>query len=128
MSGLAARGAQRSLTLSFLDNDLERSYQNAAGRESLNGFRTIALASGVVWAVATVVLPVATDLEPGFAIAVALAMSAISFVIAAISPWARTLDRQHLLATLLTTSNGIVIVALALTGGVLPGYGAAATT
>ena len=128
MSGLETRGAQRPLTLSFVDDELEQQYQLAAGRESYNGFRIIAVASGVVWAVAAAVLPVATGLEPGFAIAVALGMSAISFAIAAVAPWAKTLDRQHALAMLLTTANGIVILTLALIGGVLPGYAVAATT
>jgi len=55
-------------------------------------------------------------------------MSAAGFAVAAISGWADTLDRQHLLATLLTSANGVVIVTLALVGGVLPGYAVAATT
>ena len=121
------RGAQRPLTLSFVDGQLEKQYQLDAGRESFNGFRAIALASGVVWAVAALLLPAATNLEAGLGIAVALAMSAISFVIAAFARWAGTLDRQHALAMLLTSANGIVILTLALIGGVLPGYGVAAT-
>jgi class 3 adenylate cyclase len=72
------------------------------------------------------VLPVATDLEPGPAIAVGLSMSALGAVVALLSRWAPTLDRQHALATLLTSVNGIVILALALAGGTLPGYGVAA--
>jgi class 3 adenylate cyclase len=125
---VATRGAQHSLTLSFVDGDLERQYQLDAGRESLNGLRTIAVASGVVWALATVLLPATTDLDSGFAIAIGLVMSAAGFAVAAISGWAYTLDRQHALATILTSANGIVILTLALAGGVLPGYGVAATT
>ncbi len=125
---VATRGAQHSLTLSFVDTELERRYQLDAGRESLNGFRTIALASGVVWAMATVLLPAATDLDVPFAIAVGAAMSLAGFVVAALSRWAHTLDRQHTLAMILTSANGIVILALALAGGALPGYGVAATT
>lgn len=128
MSGLATRGGQHFLTLAFVDAKLETQYQFDAGRESLNGLRTIALASGVVWALATVLLPATTDLDHGFAIAVGVAMSAAGFAVAAVSGWANTLDRQHLLATLLTSANGVVILTLALVGGVLPGYGVAATT
>src|SRR6188768_4193675 len=128
MSGLATRGAQHSLTLGFVDGELESQYQLDAGRESLNGLRTIAFASGVVWALATVLLPATTNLDDGFAIAVGVLMSAAGFAVAAISGWADTLDRQHLLATLLTSANGVVIVTLALVGGVLPGYAVAATT
>ena len=127
MAGLETRGAQHPLSLSFVDDELENRYQVAAGRESFNGFLAIALASGVLWAAAAVLLPVATSLEAGFAVAAALGMSAISFVIAAMAPWAKTLDRQHALAMLLTSANGIVILTLALIGGVLPGYGVAAT-
>jgi len=128
MSGLATRGAQHSLTLGFVDGELESQYQLDAGRESLNGLRTIAFASGVVWALATVLLPATTNLDDGFAIAVGVLMSAAGFAVAAISGWADTLDRQHLLATLLTSANGVVIVTLALVGGLLPGYAVAATT
>jgi class 3 adenylate cyclase len=123
MEGLATRGGQRPLTLSFVDDELERQYQLAAGRESLNGFRAIALASGIFWAPAAFLLPTVTDLEPAFAIGVGLAMSALGFVTGLAAPWARTLDRQHALATLLTGANGLVIVTLALIGAALPGYG-----
>ena len=125
---MATRGAQRPLTLSFADAALERQFQVDAGRESLNGFRTIALASGLVWALATVLLPTTTDLDPGFAIAIGVTMSVTGFAVAALSVWAKTLDRQHALAMFLTSTNGLVILALALAGGVLPGYGVAATT
>ncbi len=128
MSGLETRGAQRPLTLRFVDDELEKQYQLAAGSESLNGLRTIALASGVVWALATVLLPATTNLDNTFAIGVGLAMSIAGFAVAAVSGWAVTLDRQHALAAVLTSANGIVILTLALAGGVLPGYGVAATT
>src|SRR4051812_3150240 len=124
---VATRGAQHSLTLSFVDADLERQYQVDAGRESQNGLRAIGVAAGVVWALATVLLPAATNLDDGFAITIGIFMSAASFAVAAISGWAHTLDRQHVVATILTTANGIVILTLALAGGVLPGYGVAAT-
>jgi class 3 adenylate cyclase len=127
MSGLAARGDQHSLTLGFIDPKLEKQYQLAAGRESINGFRTIALASGVVWLVAALLLPTSTNLEPAFGIAVPLAMAATGFGVALLAPWAQTLDRQHALVMVLTSANGIVILALALISGLLPGYGVAAT-
>ena len=125
---VASRGAQHSLTLSFVDPELEQRYQRDAGRESRAGFGAIALASGVVWAMATLLLPTATDLDASFAITIGAAMSLAGFAVAALSGWARTLDRQHSLATILTSANGIVILALALVGGALPGYGVAATT
>jgi class 3 adenylate cyclase len=53
-------------------------------------------------------------------------MSALGALVALLSRWAPTLDRQHALATVLTSVNGIVILGLALAGGTLPGYGVAA--
>ena len=82
MSGLATRGAQRPLTLSFVDDELEKHYQVDAGRESLAGFRIITIASGVIWAAAAVLLPTATNLPPVFASAVPLAMAAAGFGVA----------------------------------------------
>jgi class 3 adenylate cyclase len=58
--------------------------------------------------------------------AVGLSMSVLGLVIALSSRWALTLDRQHALAMLLTSANGVVILALALAAGLLPGYGVAA--
>ncbi|MCZ7536086.1 MAG: adenylate/guanylate cyclase domain-containing protein [Acidimicrobiia bacterium] len=55
-------------------------------------------------------------------------MSALSVAIALLARWTTTLDRQHLLAALLTSANGVVILALATIGGALPGYGVAAAT
>src|SRR3954471_8694622 len=128
VTGLATRGAQRPLTLSFVDPGLEEQYQLAAGRESISGFRTISLASGVVWAVVTVLLPSTTVLEPAFAMVVGVTMSALGFATAVMAGWAKTLDRQHALVTALTSANALVILALALMSGLLPGYGVAAMT
>jgi class 3 adenylate cyclase len=119
-------GAQRPLSLTFRGRGLEAREQVSAGREGLGEFQMIALASAVLWAAAAFVLPVATDLEPGLTITVGLSMSALGALVALLSRWAPTLDRQHGLATVLTSINGIVILALALAGGALPGYGVAA--
>ena len=70
--------------------------------------------------------PPATGLSAQFMIPVGLAMSAISFVAAGLSAWATTLDRQHALTSLLTSANGIVILALALVADAFPGYAVAA--
>jgi adenylate cyclase len=128
MTPTAGSGAQDPLTLSFLDRDLEGLYQRAAGAESLNGLRAIALASGVIWVLAAFIVPIATSLSPTFTVVAAEAMALVSFVVVALSLWAPTLDRQHALASLLTSANGIVIFALALVADFLPGYGVAAAT
>jgi class 3 adenylate cyclase len=128
MAQIASGGAQDPLTLTFLDRDLEERYQRAAGAESLNGFRAIALASGVIWVLAAFIVPMATRLSPTFTVVVAQGMAVVSFVVVALSLWAPTLDRQHALASLLTSANGVVIFALALVADFLPGYGVAAAT
>ena len=122
------REATHPLTLAFLDGELEQRYQRAAGAESLSGFLMISVASAVVWAPAAFVLPTSTRLAPEFAIPTGLAMSALGVVVALLARWATTLDRQHLLASLLTSANGTVIIALAAMGGALPGYGVAAAS
>ena len=114
------------LSLRFLDDDLEERYQREAGAESLNGFLLISLASAVIWAPAAFVLPLSTSLPSELAIPVGLGMSVLSLIVAALARWATTLDRQHLLASLLTTANGTLIIALAAIGGALPGYAVAA--
>jgi class 3 adenylate cyclase len=121
-------GATHPLSLRFLDDGLERRYQVEAGAESLNGYRMISIASTVIWAPAAFILPLSTSLAPEVAIPAGLAMSALSLVMALLARWTTTLDRQHLLAALLTSANGVVILALATIGGALPGYGVAAAT
>ena len=109
------------VSLRFLDEELERSYQRQAGAESRNGFLLISLASAVIWAPAAFVLPSSTNLAPEIAIPIGLGMSALSLVVASLGRWATTLDRQHLLATLLTTANGSLIIFIAPIGVALPG-------
>ncbi|NJD28436.1 MAG: hypothetical protein FIA92_09075 [Chloroflexi bacterium] len=125
---VTTRGALHPLSLRFLDDALERRYQRQAGAESLNGYLMISIASAVIWAPAAFLLPQSTSLAPELAIPAGLAMSALSVAIALLARWTTTLDRQHLLAALLTSANGVVILALATIGGALPGYGVAAAT
>jgi len=120
------RGATNRLTLRFLDDDLERRYQLQGGAESRNGYRMIAAASAVIWAPAAFILPMSTSLSPGLTIPLGLAMSGLSVVFVLLARWAVTLDRQHLLASVLTSLNGTLILALSGPGGALPGYGVAA--
>jgi class 3 adenylate cyclase len=120
------RNAMDRLSLRFLDDELEQRYQGQAGAESLSGFLLISLASAVIWAPAAFILPLSTSLEPGLAIPVGLGMSGLSLAVAGLARWAKTLDRQHFLASVLTTANGSLIITLAAIGGALPGYAVAA--
>ena len=110
------------LSLRFTDSDLERDYQQAAGAEGKNAFRATLGASAVAWLVAAAVLPVATELPVVVATWVPVAMAALSAVGFLASRWAVTLDRQHLLISLLTAANGLVIMGLALAAGLMQGY------
>jgi len=110
------------LSLRFVDPDLERDYQRVAAAEGRNGLRATLGASVVIWLLAALVLPVATELSAVVAIWVPLAMAALSALTLLASRWAVTLDRQHLLISLLTGANGLVIMALALAAGLMRGY------
>jgi class 3 adenylate cyclase len=114
------------LTLRFVDDDLERSYQRAAGAEGLAGFRVISGASALLWTVAAVLLPRVTDLPDAVAIWPSLVMAGLSTVVLLASGGAPTLDRQHAMVSALTGANGLVILALAVAAGLLPGYGVSA--
>ena len=114
------------LTLRFLDDDLERRYQIAAGAEGSAGFQVIAAASGVLWTAAAVVLPNQTNLPLLIGVWASLAMAALSTGVLLLSEVASTLNRQHALIAGLTSANGLVVLILASAAGLLPGYGVSA--
>ena len=122
----ADRGALQRGSLRFLDGGLERRYQRHGGAESLTGFRITTGAAAVVWLFAAVVIPAGTPISPERAIAVCLAMGLLNCAAFLLSARADTLDRQHSIVSFLTSVNGLVILWLASTGGVLPGYGISA--
>ena len=126
MGAMAERGALQPVSLRFLDGDLERRYQLAAGAESIGGLRVITAASAVVWAAAAVLVPIGTRLPTETVLPIAGLMTLVSLVAFVLSGWANTLDRQHGLAAVLTAANEAVILALALLAGAFPGYGVAA--
>jgi class 3 adenylate cyclase len=123
---MTERGGQDRVTLRFLDEGLERLYQRDAGRESLGGFRLITGSSLVLWTVAAWLIPIGTDISPTLAVPVSAAMAGLSLAAFLLARWASTLDRQHAIATVLTIGNGLVVLALASAGGVLPGYAVSA--
>jgi len=126
MSALAERGALQPVSLRFLDGELERRFQLAAGAESIGGLRATTGASAVIWAAAAVLVPIGTSLPAETVLPIAGFMVLLSLIAVVLSGWARTLDRQHGIAAVLTSANGAVILALALVAGELPGYGVAA--
>jgi class 3 adenylate cyclase len=120
------RGALHRGSLRFLDGGLERRYQRYGGAESLTGFRITTAAAAVVWLLATVVIPTGTPISIERAIVVCSAMGLLNMAGFVLSARADTLDRQHAIAAFMTSVNGLVILWLASTGGVLPGYGVSA--
>ena len=126
MGAMAERGALQPVSLRFLDGELERRYQDAAGAESIGGLRVITAASAAVWAIAAVLVPIGTTLPAETVLPIAGLMTLVSLVAFVLSGWANTLDRQHGLAAVLTAANAAVILVLASLAGAFPGYGVAA--
>ncbi len=121
-------GAMHPVSLRFLDDGLEERFQREAGAEGLERFRLNAITSCLVW-LAAGLLPLVTDLPADIIVPFTLGMAAVSLVVALLSRWATTLDRQHALAAaVLTVGNGIVVLVIVTEAGILPGYGVAAIT
>ena len=122
MAGMIDRGELHPVTLRFLDSELESIYQTEEAASGLSGFRMITRATMLLWAVAAVLLPMGTGLPASITVPVGGAMALAGLACYALSPWAVTLNRQHLLASGLTAANGLVILILASVGNVLEGY------
>ncbi len=105
---------------------MELRYQRQAGAESLTGFRITTGTAAVVWLLAAVVIPMGTPIPEDRAIPLCLAMALLNLAAFLLSARATTLDRQHSIVSFLTSVNGLVILWLAFTGGMLPGYGISA--
>ncbi len=126
MAGFLERGALHPLTLRFLDDEVERVYQFDEGAKGLGGYRIITGATLVLWAMAAFVLPIGTDIEAGLARLVCGLMAGVGALCLLLSRWAPTMNRQHSLATALTSANGLVILLLADAAGTIRGYAVAA--
>jgi class 3 adenylate cyclase len=120
------RGALRRGSLRFVNETLERDYQRQAGAESLTGFRITTGVAAVMWLLASAVIPSGTAIPLDRAMPVCAAMAVFNLVAFLGSGWAATLDRQHSIVAVLTSVNGLVVLWLAFTGNVLPGYGISA--
>ncbi len=122
MTEMISRGSLHPMTLGFRDEELERRFQRVEGAAGLSGYRIITGATALMWAMAAVLLP----LGPGIAVETAAltggSMAVVGLAAMAASRWAETMDRQHLLASLLTSANGLVILLLARAGDFVEGY------
>ena len=114
-----------SLSLRFVDAELEGEYQRAAGREGRVGFLISAGASVVLWALAALLLPTAlaaSSLPVSDVVPLAALMSLVSAAAMVAGRWADTLHRQHALLAVLTSANGLMIMALGALLAFFPGY------
>jgi class 3 adenylate cyclase len=119
-------GRLDGFTLRFLDDDLEHEFQREEGAAGLAGYRIITLATVVLWAIAAFVLPIGTTVTVANARIVSGIMLVVGSIAFTASYWASTVDRQHGLASILTTANGLVILFLAYLSDFLAGYAVAA--
>ncbi len=126
MIAMIDRGALQHFTLRFLDADLEDRYQVEEGSAGLAGYRIITGATVVIWAIAAVLIPLGTDIPAGKAVAVGITMAIVGSACFLASGWASTMNRQHALASLLTSANGLVILALGASTDFITGYAIAA--
>ena len=122
----ADRGALRRVSLRFRDEALERAYQRVAGEESQAGFRITTAAAATLWLLAAFVVPMGTPIPLGIVVPVSAVMALMNWSSLLFSVRTDTLDRQHSIISVLTSVNGLVVLALAFKGGVLPGYGVSA--
>jgi class 3 adenylate cyclase len=125
MSGRKETGHLHPVTLRFADSELEDAYQTEEGAAGLSGYRIITAATVVLWALAAVLFPLGTDFPADLTRVFGSLMSFVGLVCFLFSRWALTMNSQHLMASFLTSANGLVIILLASMGGVLGGYAVA---
>lgn len=120
------RGSLQQFTLRFLDDELEDRYQMEEGADGLVGYRIITGATVLLWAAAAILLPMGTSIETGVAQRVGIVMVVVGSLCFIASGWATTMNRQHALASLLTSANGLVILAMGVSTEFINGYAIAA--
>jgi hypothetical protein len=98
MAGMIDRGSLHSVTLRFLDAELEDTYQREEGEAGSSGFRLIAGATVLLWSVAAVLIPMGTNLPASVTVPVGGSMALAGLACYSLSRWATTLNRQHVLA------------------------------
>lgn len=114
------------LTLRFLDARLERRFQVSAGREGRGGFLIACVAGIALWLLAGVVVPGSTGAPAVGTQLACLALALMNGVGLVASGWARTIDRQHALATPVAIANGWGALALAMASDTVAGHAAGA--
>lgn len=126
MAAMIDRGALQHFTLRFLDDDLESRYQLEEGATDLAGYRIITGATVIGWIAAAVLLPMGTTIPTPVILRVGILMAVVGSICFVASIWSTTMNRQHALASLLTSANGLVILALGASTEFINGYAIAA--
>ena len=122
MREMIDRGAIHPFTLRFLDAGLETRFQREEGSAALAGYRIITGATALMWAMAAILIPMGSHISFEKAAVASGTMAAVGLMAWAASKWASTMDRQHLLASILTSANGLAILLLASVGDFVEGY------
>lgn len=122
MTAMIERGGLDRLTLRLIDDELEERFQREEGADGLAGYRIITGATVVLWMIGAVLIPLGSDISFALSAAVGGAMAVVGAVALTASRWATTMNRQHALASLLTSANGLVILILAVAGDFVDGY------
>jgi class 3 adenylate cyclase len=122
MREMIDRGAIHPFTLRFLDADLEGRFQRQEGSAGLSGYRIITGATALMWVMAAILIPMGSHIPFEMAAVAGGSMSVVGLMAMAASKWATSMDRQHLLASILTSANGLVILLLASAGDFVAGY------
>jgi len=122
MTRTLGMGALDPSTLRFEDSELEDSFQLEEGQAGLSGYRIITGATVLLWALAAVLIPLGTDISAKLSGVGGGVMALVGLGCFAASRWARSMNRQHALASSLTSANGLVILVLATAGQVVQGF------
>ncbi len=122
MKEMIDRGSLRPFTLGFFDGELETRFQWEEGAAGLAGYRIITGMTALMWAMAAVLIPLGSGIPFQTSLLTGGSMAVVGLTAMAASRWAKTMDRQHLLAALLTSANGLVILVLASAGDFVAGY------
>jgi class 3 adenylate cyclase len=116
------RGALQRFTLRFRDGDLEDGFQREEGAAGVGGYRVITGATALMWAIAVVLVPLGSGISFELSALAGGSMAVVGLAAFGASWWADTMNRQHALASLLTSANGLVILLLATAGKFVEGY------
>jgi adenylate cyclase len=115
-------GTLAPFSLRFEDPGLEEEFQRQEGRAGLAGYRIITGATVLLWALAAILIPHGTEISAGLSALVGGVMAVIGLACFVVAPWAETMNRQHGLASLLTSANGLVILVLGAAGHAIHGF------